>query len=176
MSSQQAVSLGSLEADLGVSRVDLLLVIRELGIEPIRRGMRTLIPQDETGRIYDHLGRTNPKEPLVAEVITVETITHNHGLVATETTSTEQPLEDDVRKYSKLRLLREKIEVLDLLKTTQIELTGHEICSLLEIKRLPQTEQLSSGRRGFQRMGLEFERIQRARQRTAWLVKKPTHL
>jgi hypothetical protein len=138
--------------------------------------MRTLIPQDETGRIYDHLGRTNPKEPLVAEVITVETINHNHKLVATETTSTEQPLEDDVRKYSKLRLLREKIEVLDLLKTTQIELTGHEICSLLEIKRLPQTEQLSSGRRGFQRMGLEFERIQRDRQRTAWLVKKPTHL
>ena len=173
MSSQQAVSLGSLEADLGVSRVDLLLVIRELGIEPIRRGMRTLIRQDETGRIYDHLGRANPKEPLVAEVVTVDTNTSNHELVTTET-SAEQPLEDDVRKYSKLRLLRERIEVLDLLKTTQIELTGHEICSLLEINRLPQTEQLLSGQRGFQRMGLEFERINRAGQRTAWLVKKPT--
>ena len=78
MSSQQAVSLGSLEADLGVSRVDLLLVIRELGIEPIRRGMRTLIRQEETGRIYEHLGRVNPKEPLVAEVVTVDTNTINH--------------------------------------------------------------------------------------------------
>ena len=173
MSTQQAVSLGSLESDLGLSRVDLLLVIRELGIEPIRRGMRTWIRQEETGRIYDHLGRANPKEPLVAEVVTVDTNTTHNGLVTTET-STEPPLEDDVRKYSKLRLLRERIEVLDLLRTTQIELTGHEICSLLEIKRLPQTDELSSGQRGFQRMGLEFERVNRTGQRTAWLVKKPT--
>ena len=172
MSSQQAVSLGSLEADLGVSRVDLLLVIRELGINN-PTGHAHLDQQEETGRIYDHLGRANPKEPLVAEVVTVDTNTTHHELVTTET-STEPPLDDDVRKYSKLRLLRERIEVLDLLKTTQIELTGHEICSLLEIKRLPQTEQLSSGQRGFQRMGLEFERINRAGQRAAWLVKKPT--
>lgn len=174
MSSQQAVSLASLEADLAISRVDLLLVIRELGIEPIRRGMRTLIRQEETGRIYDHLGRTNPKEPLEAEVVTVDTIATNHELVPTEI-NTEQPLEDDVRKYSKLRMLRERIELLDLLKTTQIQLTGHEICSLLEIKRLPQTEQLSSGQRGFQRMGLEFVRVQRAGQRSGWLVEKPTN-
>lgn len=172
MSSQQAVSLGSLESDLGLSRVDLLLVIRELGIEPIRRGMRTWIRQDETGRIYDHLGRANPKEPLVAEVVTVDTNTEHHQL-ATSEANTELPLEDDVRKYSKLRLLRERIEVLDLLQKTQIELTGNEICSLLEIKRLPQTEQLASGQRGFQRMGLEFERINRNGQRTAWLIKKP---
>lgn len=173
MSSQQAVSLGSLEADLGVSRVDLLLVIRELGIEPIRRGMRTLVRQEETGRIYEHLGRVNPKEPLVAEVVTVDTNTINHELITTES-NTEQPLEDDVRKYSRLRLLRERIEVLELLTASQIELTGHEICSLLEMKRLPLTKQLSSGQQGFQRMGLEFERIQRPGQRTAWLVKKPT--
>ena len=69
MSSQQVVSLSSLESDLGLSRVDLLLIIRELGIEQIRRGMRTWIRQDETGRIYDHLGRSNPKEPLVADCI-----------------------------------------------------------------------------------------------------------
>ena len=156
MSSQQAVSLGSLESDLGLSRVDLLLVMRELGIEPIRRGMRTWIRQEETGRIYDHLGRANPKEPLVAEVVTVETNFTHHELATTETSSVP-PIEDDVRKYSKL-----------------IELTGHEICSLLEIKRLPKTEQLSSGQRGFHRMGLEFERISRAGQRTAWLVKEPT--
>lgn len=172
MSSQQAVSLGSLESDLGLSRVDLLLVIRELGIEPIRRGMRTWIRQDETGRIYDHLGRANPKEPLVAEVVTVDTNSEHHQL-ATSEANTELPLEDDVRKYSKLRLLRERIEVLDLLQKTQIELTGNEICSLLEIKRLPQTEQLASGQRGFHRMGLEFERINRNGQRTAWLIKKP---
>ena len=174
MSSQQAVSLGSLESDLGLSRVDLLLVMRELSIEPIRRGMRTWIRQEETGRIYDHLGRANPKDPLVAEVVTVETNSTHHELVTTET-GTEPRIEDDVRKYSKLRLLRERIEVLDLLETTQIELTGHEICSLLDIRRLPQTTQLSSGQRGFQRMGLEFERINRAGQRTTWLVKKPTN-
>ena len=110
MSSQQAVSLGSLESDLGLSRVDLLLVMRELSIEPIRRGMRTWIRQEETGRIYDHLGRANPKDPLVAEVVTVETNSTHHELVTTET-GTEPRIEDDVRKYSKLRLLRERIEV-----------------------------------------------------------------
>lgn len=174
MSSQQAVSLGSLEADLGISRVDLLLIIRDLGIEPIRRGMRTLVRQEETGLIYDHLGRDNPKAPLVAEVVTVDSNSSHHELVTTETNA-EQPFQDDVRKYSKLRLLREKIELLHLLKTTKIELSSHEICSLLEVKRLPQTVQLSSGQLGFRRMGLEFERIHRAGQRTAWLIKKPTN-
>ena len=172
MSSQQVVSLSSLESDLGLSRVDLLLIIRELGIEQILRGMRTWIRQDETGRIYDHLGRSNPKEPLVAEVVMVDTNTDHHQLITSEA-NTRLPLEDDVRKYSKLRLLRERIEVLELLKRTQIELTGNEICSLLEIKRLPQTGQLASGQVGFQRMGLEFERINRNGQRTAWLIKKP---
>jgi hypothetical protein len=38
---------------------------------------------------------------------------------------------------------------------------------------LPQTGQLASGQVGFQRMGLEFERINRNGQRTAWLIKKP---
>ena len=108
MSSQQAVSLGSLEADLGISRVDLLLIIRELGIEPIRRGMRTLVRQEETGLIYDHLGRDNPKAPLVAEVVTVDSNSSHHELVTTEPNA-EQPFQDDVRKYFKLHLLREKI-------------------------------------------------------------------
>ena len=115
MSSQSVVSLSSLESDLGLSRVDLLLIIRELGIEQIRRGMRTWIRQDETGLIYDHLGRSNPKEPLVAEVVMVDTNTDHYQLITSEA-NTRLPLEDDVIKYSKLRLLRERIEVLELLK------------------------------------------------------------
>ena len=51
MEQQAVISLGSLEASLGLSRVDLLLVIRELGIQPVRKGMRTWIKQEETGLI-----------------------------------------------------------------------------------------------------------------------------
>ena len=72
MGAQQVVSLGSLESDLGLSRVDLLLIIRELGIEPVRKGMRTWIKQEETNEIYTHLGRNNPEEPLIAEIVTID--------------------------------------------------------------------------------------------------------
>ena len=61
MNSNQVVSLGTLEADLGLSRVDLLLVIREVGIEPIRKGMRTWIRQDQVSVLYKHLGKSNPQ-------------------------------------------------------------------------------------------------------------------
>ena len=67
--SNQVVSLGTLEADLGLSRVDLLLVMRELGLEPVKRGMRTWINQDEANSLYKHFGKSNPREPLIAEVV-----------------------------------------------------------------------------------------------------------
>ena len=35
--------------------------------------MRTWIKQEETNEIYTHLGRNNPEEPLIAEIVTVDT-------------------------------------------------------------------------------------------------------
>ena len=77
-------------------------------------------------------------------------------------------VDEEFKKYSKLRLLRERIEVLDLLRSTEIELTSHEICSLLELKRLPPLQTLDDGAVGFRRMGLEFEKIIRPGHRLSW--------
>jgi len=170
MNSSQVVSLGTLEADLGLSRVDLLLVIREVGIEPIRKGMRTWIRQDQVSLLYQHLGKSDPQEPLIAEVVPTAVI-GDAPLVPLNTSIGQD--EEDLRKYSKLRLLRERIEVLDLLQGTGVELPSQEICSLLELKRLPPLEVLGDGIDGFQRMGLEFQRIRRDGQRASWKVRKP---
>jgi hypothetical protein len=167
MEQQAVISLGSLEASLGLSRVDLLLAIRELGIQPVRKGMRTWIKQEETGLIYQHLGRTDMKEPLVAEVVSVEPTTRDNELIVANN-QTGEHVDEEFKKYSKLRLLRERIEVLELLKSSEIELTSHEICSLLELKRLPPIQILDDGAVGFRRMGLEFEKVLRPGQRLSW--------
>ena len=167
MGQQAVVSLASLEASLGLSRVDLLLVIRELGIQPVRKGMRTWIKQEETGLIYQHLGKTDTQEPLIAEVVNVEpSIPHNELMVTNHQDSRD--VDEEFKKYSKLRLLRERIEVLDLLRSTGIEMTSHEICALLELKRLPPLQKLNDGVVGFRRMGLEFEKVLRQGQRLSW--------
>lgn len=167
MEQQAVISLGSLEASLGLSRVDLLLVIRELGIQPVRKGMRTWIKQEETGLIYQHLGRSDLKEPLVAEVVNVEPTTRDNELMVSNAMGPDY-VDEEFKKYSKLRLLRERIEVLDLLRSTEIELTSHELCSLLELKRLPPLQTLDDGAVGFSRMGLEFEKVLRPGHRLSW--------
>ena len=171
MNSTQVVSLGTLEADLGLSRVDLLLVIRELGIEPIKKGMRTWIRQEEASSLYRHFGKSNPRETLIAEVVPDSGMDEGAMVPAGETTTDG---DEELRKYSKLRLLRERIEVLDLLQRTAVELPSQEICSLLDLKRLPNLETLADGEQGFQRMGLEFLRFRRHGQRTAWRVRQAT--
>ena len=167
MEQQAVVSLGSLEGSLGLSRVDLLLVIRELGIQPVRKGMRTWIKKEETGLIYQHLGKNDCLEPLEAEVVNVEpSVSYNELMVKNQQDS--QSVDEEFKKYSKLRLLRERIEVLDLLRSTGIEMTSHEICSLLELKRLPPLQTLDDGEVGFRRMGLEFEKVVRPGHRLSW--------
>ena len=168
--SQPAISLGNLEADLGLSRVDLLLAMREAGVEPLRRGMRTWVRQDEVPRIYEHLGRANPRESLEAEVISVESNTVDSAL--TRTSAPPENVDEDLKKYSKLRLLRERIEVLDLLEKTNIELSSQEICNLLDLKRIPSLANTGEGTLAFQRMGLTFTKVNRPGQRSAWRIGK----
>lgn len=169
MNANQVVSLGSLEADLGLSRVDLLLIIRELGIEQIKQGMRTWIRHEEASRLYQHLGKSNPREPLIAEVVPISTPVDAAALA---TTTENETGDEELRKYSKLKLLRERIELLDLLQSTEVELASQEICTVLDIKRLPPTDHLGNNQEGFRRMGLEFIRIKRDKHRTSWKVKR----
>lgn len=168
--SQPAISLGNLEADLGLSRVDLLLAMREAGVEPLRRGMRTWVRQEEVPRIYEHLGRSNPRESLEAEVISVESNAMDSALA--RTAAPPEDVDEDLKKYSKLKLLRERIEVLDLLERTKIELSSPEVCHLLDLKRIPTLISTGEGALSFQRMGLTFSKVSRPGQRSAWSVSK----
>ena len=131
--------------------------------------MRTWVRQDEANSLYQHLGKVNPHETLVAEVVPVDGEEEGAMVPAGETAADS---DEELRKYSKLRLLRERVEVLDLLQRTAVELPSQDICSLLDLKRLPNLERLSDGEEGFQRMGLEFLRFRRNGQRTAWKVRK----
>ena len=171
MNSNQVISLGSLEADLGLSRVNLLLIIRELGIEQIKQGMRTWIRHEEAKRLYQHLGKSNPQEPLVAEVVPISTPEDSAALTTTTSGIEAGDADEELRKYSKLKFLRERIEVLDLLQSTAIELSSQEICAVLDMKRLPPSEDLGNAEEGFRRMGLEFIRIKRDKHRTSWKVR-----
>ena len=119
--------------------------------------------------LYQHLGRSNPQEPLIAEVVPTAVI-DDAPLVPLNATHGQE--DEDLRKYSKLRLLRERIEVLDLLRESGVELPSQEICSLLDLKRLPPLDNLEDGRDGFQRMWLEFLRIRKDGQRSAWKVRR----
>ena len=176
MSAQKVVSLGSLESDLGLSRVDLLLIIRELGIEPVRKGMRTWIKQEETNEIYTHLGRNNPEEPLIAEIVTIDTQEQFDSLAFSRNQTTKEINDgnESFKTYSQLRLLRERIELLDLLKTTSIEVPTSDLCALLNLKRVPTLTELPNHKTGFSRMGLVFEKISTEGKRIAWKVAKET--
>ena len=60
------VPLSQLENDLGISRVDLLLLLRRLGIQPIRRGMRTLLSADQAEQLAAHVGSGASLETITA--------------------------------------------------------------------------------------------------------------
>ena len=71
------VPLSQLENDLGISRVDLLLLLRRLGIQPIRRGMRTLLSADQAG-----LSPELRSQPLDLEVVQLKASRVNFELTA----------------------------------------------------------------------------------------------
>ena len=113
------ISPGSHEVSPGLSRVHLLLLIRELVAQPFHKGLRTWIKQEETGLIYQYLGISDPQEPLVPELVTVEPSTHDNELMVTNNQGGGN-VDEDLKKYSKLSLPIVTIEILDLLLSTAI--------------------------------------------------------
>ena len=176
MSVQKVVSLGSLESDLGLSRVDLLLIMRELRIEPVKKGMRTWIKQEETNEIYKHLGRNNPQEPLMAEIVTIDTQDKLDSLAIARNQTTKEINNgnESFKTYSQLKLLRERIELLELLNTTSIEVYTSDLCALLSLKRIPTLTELPNHKSGFSRLGLVFEKISKEGKRITWKVARET--
>jgi hypothetical protein len=159
------VPLSQLEQELGISRVDLLLLLRRLGIQPLRRGMRTLLTADQAEQLAVHVGSGAPLEPITAELVLDEPGQE----------SLPVPMADswgEAARYAQLRLLRERLEILETLMRSGIELDSRQLCDLLELRRLPAAQPFDDGSIGFMRMGLMFARSQRLGQRSSWRISK----
>ena len=165
MAQPDLVPLSQLEQELGISRVDLLLLLRRLGIQPIRRGMRTLISTEHAEQLAAHVGSGAPLEPITSELVLDEPVEE----------SLPVPIGDswgDAARYAQLRLLRERLEILELLMRSGIELDTRQVCDLLELRRLPGLQSLEDGSSGFRRLGLQFSRKQRMGQRSSWKISR----
>ena len=160
-STDELIPLSRLESELGISRVDLLLLIRRLGLEPIRRGMRTFLKPGDASTLVSRVSG-DPAESVAAELVLEEPSVH----------SLPVPVEGHWYKadlYADLRLFRERLEILERLVRTGIEVESKELAELLQLKRLPAV--VNDGEIPyFDRQGLRFWRISRPGQRQSWKV------
>ena len=157
----ELIPLSRREAELGIGRVDLLLLIRRLGLEPIRRGMRTFLSSGDAATLVNRAGG-DPAETVAAELVLEEPSVH-HLPVPTDGNWYKADL------YADLRLFRERLEILERLVRTGIEVDSRELAELLQLKRLPPV--VGDGQLPyFERQGLRFWRINRPGQRLSWKV------
>jgi hypothetical protein len=157
------IPLSQLEDQLEISRVDLLLAMRKLGLEPIRRGMRTFLRSDEADRLIQQLGSSGGLEPITPEL-----------LVLDQSESALVPMSTDgqwesAQRFASLKLLRERLDVLEQLVRTGIELDSRQLCEVLDLRRVPQLQRIDTGT-FFDRYGLRFWRQERVGQRVGWKV------
>ena len=154
MAQPDLVPLSQLEHDLGISRVDLLLLLRRLGIQPIRRGMRTLLSAEQAEQLISHVGSGASLEPITAELVFEEPGQDNLPVPVGDSWG-------EAARYAQLRLLR-----------SGIELDTRQLCDLLELRRLPAAQPLEDGAMGFIRLGLQFSRSLRQGQRSSWRISR----
>lgn len=161
MASEDLVPLARLESELGISRVDLLLLLRRLALEPIRRGMRTFLSAEDAQTLVGSVG-PEAREALVAE------------LVPDSAATPSLPVPSDAPwfkadLYADLRLFRERLEILERLMRTGIEIDSRELADLFQLKRLPPV-QVEGEAAYFDRLGMRFWRRSRPGQRLSWRV------
>ena len=155
MAADEFVPLSRLEAELGISRVDLLLLIRRLGLDPMRRGMRTFLSNHDAAMLVSRMAGDGT-ESVAAELVLEES----------PVSQLPVPIEPQWFKadlYADLRLFRER------LVRTGIEIDSRELADLLQLKRLPAVEQQGDAA-FFDRLGLRFWRRNRPGQRLSWKV------
>ena len=163
MAQPDLVPLSQLEQELGIGRVDLLLLLRRLGIQPLRRGMRTLLTTEQAEQLANHVGSGASLETITAELVLDEPGQDNLPVPMGESWG-------EAGRYAQLRLLRERLEILEALMRSGIELDSRQLCDLLDLRRLPAVQPLDDDAMGFIRMGLKFSRHQRPGQRSSWRI------
>ena len=161
MAADEFIPLSRLEAELGISRVDLLLLIRRLGLEPMRRGMRTFLSSHDASMLVARISGEGA-ESVAAELVLEET-------PVSELPVPVEPQWFKADLYADLRLFRERLEILERLVRTGIEIDSGELADLLKLKRLPTVEHQGDVS-FFDRQGLRFWRMSRTGQRLSWKV------
>ena len=161
MASEELVPLSRLESELSISRVDLLLLLRRLGLEPIRRGMRTCLSAQDAQTLFQNVG-PHAREALVAELVP-DTAPVSQLPVPSEAPWFKADL------YADLRLYRERLEILERLMRTGIEIDSRELADLIQLKRLPAVQGQGEDAY-FDRLGMRFWRRSRPGQRLSWRV------
>jgi len=159
--SEELVPLAKLETDLGLSRADVLLLLHRLKLEPVRRGLRTYVQAADVAQLLA-AAEAGDAEPVAAELVL--------DPVGVEASLPVPTGDRDWRKaelYADLRLFRERLDILEQLVRTGIEVESGELADLLQLKRLPSVESLPEGP-GFIRRGLRCQRMQRPGQRASW--------
>ena len=84
------------------------------------------------------------------------------------------PMWGEAARYAQLRLLRERLELLELLARSGIEIDSRQLGELLDLRRLPPTHSWEDGSQGFERQGLRFLRMARPGQRPSWRILRPS--
>jgi hypothetical protein len=158
----ELIPLSRLESELGISRVDLLLLIRRLGLEPMRRGMRTFLGSSDAAVLVSRVS-ADPGETVAAELVLDEPVVHHNLPVPIDSNWYKADL------YADLRLFRERLEILERLVRTGIEVESRDLAELLQLKRLPAVV-TDAAIPYFERQGLRFWRISRPGQRQSWKV------
>lgn len=157
----ELVPLAQLEAELGLARADVLLLLHRLKLEPVRKGLRTFVQAADVAQLLEE--GASALEPVSAELV-----------VDADPSAGRLPVPMDgdrdwrkAEQYADLRLFRERLDILEQLVRTGIEVESGELADLLQLRRLPAVDMLADGP-GFIRRGLRCQRIQRPGQRASW--------
>ena len=171
MSESQLLSLATIEKQLKVSRTELLVAIKKLKLEPIRRGMRTWINEEQIDIIKKHFNESNieiiPAKSIDAEWIE-STQVEKVGII--NAIENNEYLQFEI--FRKIRLVREKAELFELLERTGFLISTKEMCQILEIKKPPVCNINDEQGSGFSRNGILFKKVKRNGERLLWKVVK----
>ena len=164
----EMLTLSRLESELGLSRAEILVLAQRIGITPERRGLRTFLRASDVSRL--RAAATGKGGELVATELE---LVQAHG----ESDASSVPVVSGesnwmkAEQFADLRLFRERLEILEQLVRTGIEVGSRELADLLQLRRLPPLQDLCDGK-GFERRGLRCLRIQRPGQRSSWRLVK----
>jgi predicted ribosomally synthesized peptide with nif11-like leader len=160
------IPLSPLEQELGIRRVDFLLLLRRLGFQPVPRGLRTMVRRDQDDLLASHLNGAIALGAIPAELRPIERSDSALPVLV-------GPGWGEAARDAQLRLLRHRLELLELLARDGIAIDSRQLADLLELCRLPTCQPWQGGSQGCERSGLGCLRRRCPSQRSSWRIVVP---